>query len=150
MISLVVPASAGATKKAYVLATTIAKAEACNGVDNNNHNNYVSSRKFRLMFLRSDNFHVPKAGGTSIRYNLERTSGVEYMFATGRGKYNMYSSRVTAYATRGIRRLDPQPVKLLEVHAGDNLPFLELRRQLQEWRTNATNLGINFFTFKDR
>ena len=88
--------------------------------------------------------HVPKAGGTTVRLNLQKAEHVDYHF--GRNKTS-YLETVPLVEKALVHGTESGRVLVLEVHALDSPSLLQLKDRLSTWRVMAKQNGINVFFF---
>jgi hypothetical protein len=88
--------------------------------------------------------HVPKAGGTTIRRNLQRQEKVVYHF--GRNK-TMFTKAIPVIEDALIHGTNNGTIHVLELHALDSPSLLQMRQTVLDWRTTAHQNKVDVFFF---
>jgi hypothetical protein len=88
--------------------------------------------------------HVPKAGGTTIRRNLQRQEKVLYHF--GRNK-TTFTKAIPVIEDALINGTNNGTIHVLELHALDSPSLLQLRQTVLDWRTTALQNRVDVFFF---
>lgn len=88
--------------------------------------------------------HIPKTGGTTIRRNLEKIEGINYVFAKD---YPTYSETAELVEDMVVNGSVNQSVLFYEIHAKTAPSFFKLRRRLKRWRQTALHNGVPVFFF---
>ena len=88
--------------------------------------------------------HVPKAGGTTVRLNLQKAEHVDYYFGRNKTSYLEAAPLVEQALINGTGN---GRVLVLEVHALDSPSLLQLKDRLKSWRIMAAQNDVNTFFF---
>jgi len=88
--------------------------------------------------------HIPKTGGTTIRRNLEKIEGIEYVFAKNYSAYYDSAPLVESVISKGSEN---KTVLFYEIHASTAPSFFKLRNRLKRWRETAHHNRVPVFFF---
>jgi hypothetical protein len=94
--------------------------------------------------------HVPKTGGSTIRWTLEPLKGIQYGFVSGNGGYTKNLPAIEHYFSRTKKDRKKQnntDIWFLEIHGRDSPNLVELRDTLLRWKRMAAKNTIPTFFF---
>ena len=116
--------------------------------DENENGNSVCLANNTLPSLQSGGLvfflHIPKTGGTTIRRNLEKIDGINYVLAKD---YKTYSDSVGLVEEMILGGSEKNSVLFYEIHAKTAPSFFKISNRLKRWRETALGQGVPYFFF---